>query len=108
MWYKDLFEAYEGTYSVQDEIKSINANLNYVKNILEDGNFPSSIIFPSDVDALRDICYIKAEKNTSTLANDLYKSLMEKCIKFKNDYPNVSDDKFVDELTNIYDNYKTF
>ena len=109
MLHKEFFELYDTTYEVQSEINSINANVNYVQNMLGDNNILVDIFLPSDVDALRDICYIKLEKSTTELAKDLYKSLMDMCIKFNNSYPNINDDTFIDELTILLNSpYKTF
>ncbi len=101
MWFKDLFEAYDDTYDMQQKILSINSQLSYVKDTVADNNVPDSILVPSDVQALKDISYIKIMKYPNTLTSDLYSRLMEQCISFINDYPNMDDEKFVDELVNI-------
>ena len=101
MWFKDLFEAYEDTYNIQERILAINRQLRYVKNTIGDDNVPDSILVPSDVEALRDISYIKVQKHPNTITSDLFSRLMEQCISFTNDYPNTDDERFVDELINI-------
>jgi hypothetical protein len=102
MWYKELFEAYDASHEIQERINAINEQLRYVKNTIEDTNIPSSIMLPSDVEALRDISYVKIMKNENTLSSELYSKLMDQCIKFTNDYPNINDEKFVDEIVNIF------
>ena len=101
MWFKDSFELYDETYDMQDRIVSINRQLNYIKNVIGDNNVPDGILLPSDVEALKDISYIKVQKYPNTLTADLYTKLMEQCISFINDYPNVNDNTFIDELTYI-------
>ena len=108
MWFKDLFEAYEDTYDIQERIKAINSQLRYVKNTTGDYNFPDSIIVPSDINALKDISYIKKMKSDNDLSLSLLSSLMDQCIQFERDYPNINDDVFIDELVNIYSYNQSF
>lgn len=108
MWLKDMFEAYDETYHMQDKILSINRQLNYIKNIIGSSNTPDNILVPSDVEALKDISYIKIQKHPDSLTSELYTRLMEQCIAFMNDYPNTTDDRFIDELVSIFGHKQNF
>jgi len=105
MWFKDLFEAYDSSYTAYDELKSINGELQFVKSLTSDSNMPEAVIFPSDVKTLESVCYIKIINANKALHKDLYQKLMDLCTRFVNNFPNLTDDKFADELSIIQSNH---
>ena len=103
----DLFEYSDYSYEIRGRISSIKGQLSFTNDIIGTGIDPFEIIVPSDIIDLIQKVRILQINCDNDCAKKLFNKLIDSCKNFIADFPNVNDEKYMEDVSTI-ENLKNF